>query len=70
MNLTRNMYKIMTSIPAVRPPSLLANGYWGMFLQGLKRYRHEADNSPPSNAEIKNDEAIPPLPHTPSWRGA
>jgi hypothetical protein len=30
----------------------------------------EADHSPPSSAEVKNDGAIPPLPHTPSWRGA
>jgi hypothetical protein len=26
--------------------------------------RHEADHSPPSCAEVKNDEAVPPFPHT------
>jgi hypothetical protein len=31
-------------------------------LPGVKRRRREADHSPPANAEIKNDGAIPPLP--------
>jgi hypothetical protein len=30
----------------------------------------EADHSPPYSVEVKNDEAIPPLPNTFSWRGA
>jgi hypothetical protein len=30
----------------------------------------EADHSPPSSAEVKNDGAIPPLPHMSSWCGA
>jgi hypothetical protein len=30
----------------------------------------EADHSPPSNAEVKNGGAIPPLPNVSSWRGA
>jgi hypothetical protein len=29
---------------------------------GVKRPGREADNSPPSNAEVKNGGAIPPLP--------
>jgi hypothetical protein len=37
---------------------------------GLKRQGREADDSPPSSAEVKNCGAILPLPHTPSWRGA
>jgi hypothetical protein len=30
---------------------------------GIKRPGREADHSPPSSAEVKNDGAIPPLPH-------
>jgi hypothetical protein len=30
----------------------------------------EAYHLPPSNTEIKNGGAIPPLPYTSSWRGA
>jgi hypothetical protein len=36
----------------------------------VKRPGHEADHSPPSSAEVRNDGAIPPLPHTFSWHGA
>jgi hypothetical protein len=34
----------------------------GYFLNN-DRHRHEADHSPPSSAEDKNDEALPTLPH-------
>jgi hypothetical protein len=37
---------------------------------GVKRAGREADHSPSSMAEFKNGGAIPPLPHTSSWRGA
>jgi hypothetical protein len=30
----------------------------------------EADNSPPSSAELKNGRAVPPLPHMSSWHTA
>jgi hypothetical protein len=33
----------------------------------VKRQGREADRSPPSSAEVKNDGSIPPLPHTSSW---
>jgi hypothetical protein len=36
----------------------------------IKRPGHDADHSPASNAEVKNGGAIPPLPHTSSWRDA
>jgi hypothetical protein len=36
----------------------------------VKQEGHEANHSPPSNAEAKNGGAIPPLPHMPSWCGA
>jgi hypothetical protein len=42
----------------------------GGFFPGVKRPGCEADHSPPSSAEIKNGECIPPLPHASSWRGA
>jgi len=32
-----------------------------------KRLGLEADHSPPSSAEVKNEGAIPPLPNTSSW---
>jgi hypothetical protein len=35
---------------------------------GVKRQKRVAHNSPPSSAEMQNGGAIPPLPHTPSWR--
>jgi len=37
------------------PPSLLSNGYWGLFPWGVKWMGHEADSSPP-------------LPHMSSWK--
>jgi hypothetical protein len=45
------------------PPSLLAIGYRGLILLGVKRPGREADHSPPGSAEVKNDGAVPPLPH-------
>jgi hypothetical protein len=37
---------------------------------GVKRLGREADHSPPSNAEVKNGGAIPPLSHTSSQHSA
>jgi hypothetical protein len=37
---------------------------------GVKRPGREADHSPPSSAEVKNDGAITPDPHTSLWLGA
>jgi hypothetical protein len=34
----------------------------------VKLQEHEAGCLPPCNAKVKNDGAIPPLPHMPSWR--
>jgi hypothetical protein len=36
---------------------------------GIKWPGREADHSPPCSAEVKNGEAIRPLPNTSSWRG-
>jgi hypothetical protein len=43
---------------------LLSDGKRGLFP------RSEADQSPPSTAEVKNGGAIPPLYHTSSWPSA
>jgi hypothetical protein len=37
---------------------------------GIKWPGHEADNSPPSSAEVENGGALPPLPYMPSWHSA
>jgi hypothetical protein len=42
----------------------------GAFFLGLKRPGCVADDSLSLSAEAKNGAATPPLPHTPSWRGA
>jgi hypothetical protein len=44
-------------------PSLLSNGYRGMAPE-VERPGCETDHSPPSDNEIKNEGAIPPLPRT------
>jgi hypothetical protein len=36
------------------PPNLLYNGYRGSFPRGKARPGRDADHSPPSNAEAKN----------------
>jgi hypothetical protein len=38
------------------------------WVPGVKQPGRETDSSPPSSAEFKNDEIIPPVPHTSSWR--
>jgi hypothetical protein len=38
--------------------------------QLVKQHGLEADHSPPPSAEVENTVVIPPLPITPSWRGA
>jgi hypothetical protein len=37
------------------PHSLLYNGYWGSFPQGKAQPGRDADHSPSSNAEVKNE---------------
>jgi hypothetical protein len=36
------------------PPSLLSNGYRGLFPRNVKRPEREAAHSPPTSAEVKN----------------
>jgi hypothetical protein len=42
----------------------------GALSPGVKRLGREADHSPPSSAEVKNDGAIPTLPHMSSRHSA
>jgi hypothetical protein len=51
------LHNIQTSYGC--PPSRLPI----QWAPGVKRLQHEADRSPPSGAEVKNDGAIPPLPY-------
>jgi hypothetical protein len=42
----------------------------GALSPGVEHPGNEADHSPPSSAEVKNDGAIPPLQHTSWWHGS
>jgi len=46
---------------ALSPPSFLSNGYWGALFLGIKRPEREANQSPPSSSEVKNEWSLPPL---------
>jgi hypothetical protein len=50
-------------------PSLLTNGYRDPFPRA-KAAGHEAEHLPVSSTVVNIGEAIPPLPHTSSWRSA
>jgi hypothetical protein len=51
------------------PPSLVSNGYRGLFHRAAKWPGRETHHSlAASIAEVTNAEIIPPLPHTSSWR--
>jgi hypothetical protein len=51
-------------------PSLLFSRVQGAFSLQIKLPECEVGHSHPSSEEVKNDGAIPPLPHTSSRRGA
>jgi hypothetical protein len=51
-------------LPAPGPTHPPIKWIAGPVFPGVKRSGREADHSPPSNAEVKNDGAIPQLPHT------
>jgi hypothetical protein len=57
------LYNVQTDYGA-HPPSCQIDT--GAVLAGVKRQRHAADHSPPSDAEVKNDGAKPTLPYTSS----
>jgi hypothetical protein len=58
-----------TSRPALGPTQPIQWVLGGGSSTEIKQPRHEADHSPPPNAEIKNSWSYTPLPHTPSRRG-
>jgi hypothetical protein len=45
-------------------------GTGGSFPKGNATRGGEADHSPPSSAEVKNDGAVPPLPRMSLWHSA
>jgi hypothetical protein len=51
--------------PEVHPVSCLVGS--GDLSPGVKRMGREADHSPPPSVEVKNGQAIPPLPYMSSW---
>jgi hypothetical protein len=51
------------SRPALWPTQPPIQWVPGTLSPGVKRQGREADHSPPSSAEVKNDGATPPLPH-------
>jgi len=59
------------SRPAVEPTQLPLQWVVGALSLEIKRPECEAGHSPPSSAEVKKMRGvIPPLPNTPSLRGA
>jgi hypothetical protein len=56
--------------PALGPTQTPLPRVLGALSQGVKWLGHEADQTPPSSAVVKNDGAIPPLSHMPSWHSA
>jgi hypothetical protein len=60
------LHKVQNAMRSIKP---LVQQVPGSFSLRVKRHGREADHSPPSSAEVKNGGAIPPPPHTSSWRG-
>jgi len=58
--------KFLTSFVLRRLPNITQ----GAFFLRIKRPRREADHSPPSSAELKNEWSYTSTPHASSWRGA
>ena len=47
------------------PPSLLLQTVTAAFSPAVKQLQHEANHSPPSSAEVKNERSCTSTPHTP-----
>jgi hypothetical protein len=54
---------VLAEVEVIYYPS---TGYRAVVSTGIKLQEREADHSPPSSAEFKNDGAIPPIPDVPS----
>jgi len=69
---SRQKHKIVllasASRPALRPIQPPIQRELGSLSSWVKRPERKAGHSPPSSPEIKSG-AMPPLPHTSSWRG-
>jgi hypothetical protein len=61
---TRVLFSFTVSSPALEPTQHPIQWVSGALFQGIKRVGHEADDSSPSSAEVKNDRAISQLSHT------
>jgi hypothetical protein len=48
-----NFHFSVSSRPALGPPNLLSNSYWGPLSPGVKQKEREADYSPPTSAKAK-----------------
>jgi hypothetical protein len=62
-----NFSLLRTALGPTQPPIQWVPGALSL---GVKRPGREADHSPPSSAEVRECVELPPLPNTPSWRGA
>jgi hypothetical protein len=65
-----SLHRRCVSIPALGPNQPPIQWVPGALSLGVKQPGCEAENSPPSNAEVKMRGAMPPFPNTPSWRDA
>jgi hypothetical protein len=61
---------VITSRMSLRPIQPPIQWVLGVLSPRIKRQEREADHSPPSGAEVKNDGDIISLPYTSSWRNA
>jgi hypothetical protein len=67
---TRYILFCIRSRPALGPTQPPTQWVPGAVSPGVKPQGPEANNSAPSNAEVKNDGAIPPLPNMSTRRSA
>jgi hypothetical protein len=61
------IFLISIALGPIQPPSRWVPGAPSL---ELKQQGNEADHALPFSAEVKNDAAIPPLPHMSSWHNA
>jgi hypothetical protein len=64
------IFSLSPSIPVLEPTHPPMKWVPDALSLGVNRAGRESGHSPPSNADVKNGGALPPLPHTPSWCSA